>query len=149
MSDHLGKAGFSLLEVLASLALMALSLALVVPSFSTAIARIDQRSAVGRLHVQLVTERFRVLNEGISLRLEGVEGVILVENPTAPAGNDDRIQPLRLLPSPGWTVTTESSLEISPSKGCSGGPLRLTKDSGESVRLSVGVECGLTRAQRF
>jgi|GEM_PF-3326214 len=146
MSVAGSKSGFSLLEVLATLALMALSLALVVPSFSTAIKRIDQRSAVSRVQLQLAAEHFRAVNEGISYRVEAIEGATRVVNPNGPVGNTDRLISITLQPSPGWTIKAEGNLIISAAEGCSGGPLILRNDDGETVRLSVDTECAVVRA---
>lgn len=133
--------GFSLLEVMVSLAILALAVAIVLPSLSASLASASRQAVRADLARQIVEYRLRAHDLSVAL-------VLADPSPFVRGEASDKAQALQVhlsLPA-GWRYRVRHPIIFSQDSDCSGGDVILEHDGGEQMTIALEPGQCLPRA---
>lgn len=121
--------GYSLLEVLMAVAIIALAAAISIPAILAGFERYERRQAVSQVRAALIDLRTDAVLDGAALTL--AEG--------DPLGDDGA------LPN-GWRVRAATPVAISPAGLCDSARLTLVSPRGRATPLAIAApDCALSQ----
>lgn len=122
--------GFTLIEALVTLVILAALAGVVFPSMSRWYASVVARQSLGEMHAQLLQMSAVAVLTGHDISLDDATGI----RPVFPATH-------RLLLPSGWIVFDSGTLRFLRTGLCEAGTARLRGGSGQEVRVSATVLC--------
>lgn len=122
----LNRGGYSLLEIMIALAVMALAAALVLPGLSVGLGSAARHAAAMELDQQLLSLR----------RAAQRDGVARVLGASSDSDDQNLIAAELALPN-GWNYEIEQPLVFAPDGGCDEGVITLVKENAARVRFVI------------